>query len=117
MGVVHRLIGHAGRHRPVADHRNRLAGLARKAARCRKAERRRDGGGAVRRPERIIVAFRPAGEAREPPPLSQRPDRSEEHTSELQPLMRNSYAVFCLKKKKITRYTPPTQNTTTTSEQ
>src|SRR3546814_9256397 len=28
--------------------------------------------------------------------------RSEEHTSELQSLMRNSYAVFCLKKKKIT---------------
>src|SRR3546814_7565348 len=26
--------------------------------------------------------------------------RSEEHTSELQPLMRLSYAVFCLKKKK-----------------
>src|SRR3546814_7096565 len=26
--------------------------------------------------------------------------RSEEHTSELQPLMRISYAVFCLKKKK-----------------
>src|SRR3546814_5717602 len=29
-----------------------------------------------------------------PPPLA----RSEEHTSELQPLMRISYAVFCLKK-------------------
>src|SRR3546814_4686452 len=28
--------------------------------------------------------------------------RSEEHTSELQSLMRISYAVFCLKKKKIT---------------
>src|SRR3546814_3120862 len=28
------------------------------------------------------------------------PARSEEHTSELQSLMRNSYAVFCLKKKK-----------------
>src|SRR3546814_3047757 len=28
-----------------------------------------------------------------------RHDRSEEHTSELQSLMRNSYAVFCLKKK------------------
>src|SRR3546814_3441938 len=28
-------------------------------------------------------------------------ERSEEHTSELQSLMRNSYAVFCLKKKKI----------------
>src|SRR3546814_5859798 len=31
--------------------------------------------------------------------------RSEEHTSELQSLMRISYAVFCLKKKKTT-YTP-----------
>src|SRR3546814_6163116 len=28
-------------------------------------------------------------------------ERSEEHTSELQSLMRLSYAVFCLKKKKI----------------
>src|SRR3546814_8204366 len=32
------------------------------------------------------------------------PDRSEEHTSELQSLMRNSYAVFCLKKKKKVDY-------------
>src|SRR3546814_9894242 len=31
--------------------------------------------------------------------------RSEEHTSELQSLMRISYAVFCLKKKKNKRYT------------
>src|SRR3546814_8851105 len=31
---------------------------------------------------------------------SQRRHRSEEHTSELQSLMRISYAVFCLKKKK-----------------
>src|SRR3546814_7862596 len=30
-------------------------------------------------------------------------DRSEEHTSELQSLMRLSYAVYCLKKKKIRR--------------
>src|SRR3546814_9907654 len=29
-------------------------------------------------------------------------ERSEEHTSELQSLMRTSYAVFCLKKKKKT---------------
>src|SRR3546814_6316033 len=40
--------------------------------------------------------------------------RSEEHTSELQSLMRISYAVFCLKKKKAdiqnyTEYTPNTQ--------
>src|SRR3546814_4074746 len=31
-----------------------------------------------------------------------RPARSEEHTSELQSLMRISYAVFCLKKKQLT---------------
>src|SRR3546814_10601893 len=30
-------------------------------------------------------------------------ERSEEHTSELQSLMRNPYAVFCLKKKNITK--------------
>src|SRR3546814_5674072 len=32
--------------------------------------------------------------------------RSEEHTSELQSLMRISYAVFCLKKKTQTQITP-----------
>src|SRR3546814_3836691 len=32
--------------------------------------------------------------------------RSEEHTSELQSLMRISYAVFCLKKKNTKLYTP-----------
>src|SRR3546814_8496366 len=39
--------------------------------------------------------------------------RSEEHTSELQSLMRNSYAVFCLKKKKETpkQYTTHVQYT------
>src|SRR3546814_9100141 len=31
--------------------------------------------------------------------------RSEEHTSELQSLMRISYAVFCLKKKRTNNYT------------
>src|SRR3546814_7557708 len=42
-----------------------------------------------------------------PPPHSR--ERSEAHTSELQSLMRISYAVFCLKKKKRT------ENTTTKS--
>src|SRR3546814_5793410 len=38
--------------------------------------------------------------ARIPPPVSHAVSlRSEEHTSELQSLMRISYAVFCLKKK------------------
>src|SRR3546814_4250328 len=43
--------------------------------------------------------------------------RSEEHTSELQSLMRNSYAVFCLKKQNSPSYTTNTTlitNTTTT---
>src|SRR3546814_5466655 len=43
------------------------------------------------RPDEIVVDGR----------LGKGPDRSEEHTSELQSLMRISYAVFCLKKKKI----------------
>src|SRR3546814_7075820 len=37
--------------------------------------------------------------------------RSEEHTSELQSLMRISYAVFCLKKKKKKELTKITNNT------
>src|SRR3546814_4591560 len=37
--------------------------------------------------------------------LRQRPVRSEEHTSELQSLLRISYGVFCLKKKKKTTTT------------
>src|SRR3546814_5235248 len=36
-------------------------------------------------------------------PIQSALSRSEEHTSELQSLMRNSYAVFCLKKKTTTR--------------
>src|SRR3546814_8513966 len=38
------------------------------------------------------------------------PARSEEHTSELQSLMRISYAVFCLKKKKHTQHTTRQNN-------
>src|SRR3546814_10853115 len=46
---------------------------------------------------------RSGGDARAPhlqAPVLQAPVRSEEHTSELQSLMRISYAVFCLKNKK-----------------
>src|SRR3546814_3715624 len=61
-------------------------------------------------------ATRPGSTRAPPPPSCERPGastracrspismpgpRSEEHTSELQSLMRISYAVFCLKKKKI----------------
>src|SRR3546814_1906516 len=44
----------------------------------------------------------PTRSARSRPSISGASPRSEEHTSELQSLMRNSYAVFCLKKKKQT---------------
>src|SRR3546814_10004713 len=39
--------------------------------------------------------------------------RSEEHTSELQSLMRISYAVFCLKKKKLSNEPKPIKTTKT----
>src|SRR3546814_2584115 len=39
-----------------------------------------------------------------------RPRRSEEHTSELQSLMRNSYAVFCLKNNRTIYHNLPSPN-------
>src|SRR3546814_3594033 len=56
--------------------------------------------------------LRTAAAARGRAPLLQL-RRSEEHTSELQSLMRISYAVFCLKKKKKTQKTQHTTNTGT----
>src|SRR3546814_2125264 len=53
------------------------------------------------------------------PELQARMQRSEEHTSELQSLMRISYAVFCLKKKKNKTYTKKQEdikNTTNTTQ-
>src|SRR3546814_5727419 len=51
--------------------------------------------------ERILLAARRAPSSTNMQPW--KVDRSEEHTSELQSLMRISYAVFCLKKKNDTR--------------
>src|SRR3546814_8147220 len=64
------------------------------AMRARKVARTRNAGGPLARV--------PASSARERLWRSGRRRRSEEHTSELQSLMRISYAVFCLKKKKET---------------
>src|SRR3546814_6280730 len=51
---------------------------------------------------------------RHPVPHAQQVEgRSEEHTSELQSLMRISYAVFCLKKKKVNNKTNYVQQSTT----
>src|SRR3546814_1895611 len=68
----------------VEDHDMRVAGLALE-----------DLNGLLRRLGRLYGI--------EAPELRQ--TRSEEHTSELQSLLRISYAVFCLKKKKQTKYT------------
>src|SRR3546814_2780692 len=81
------------------------------------AGRRRQAQTTARQPARA-VAVRPAPQGpagglagvagrvqhRDPEPASGG-SRSEEHTSELQSLMRISYAVFCLKKKTKNKYT------------
>src|SRR3546814_7646532 len=55
--------------------------------------------GSATAPHGVTPEFRRAFLGGEPPDADQ--DRSEEHTSELQSIMRISYAVFCLKKKTI----------------
>src|SRR3546814_9316719 len=70
-----------------------------------KAELRRDCNSQVRPPDRLFGKHPPSCKvATSPAPHPAmthegRTPRSEEHTSELQSLMRISYAVFCLKKK------------------
>src|SRR3546814_4243751 len=67
-------------------------------------------------PEAVRAAVARAAErarAGDGPTLLECHTRSEEHTSELQSLMRISYAVFCLKKKKPT-YTYKHTNPNTT---
>src|SRR3546814_10072807 len=48
-------------------------------------------------PVGVLMIFQSSDSASSAAPIER---RSEEHTSELQSLMRTSYAVFCLKKKK-----------------
>src|SRR3546814_4961549 len=62
--------------------------------------------------KRVCPFFRQSAIDMLPPRLGPR-IRSEEHTSELQSLMRISYAVFCLKKKK--QHTNIRNNTTTST--
>ena len=73
-GIVHRLIGHARRHGAVADHRDCLARLVLHLVGDGEAQRRADRGGAVRRAERVIVAFGALGEAAEAAALAQGAD-------------------------------------------
>src|SRR3546814_6063241 len=81
------------------DARRKLKGCAVKSG--ERGENGRSGGGR-RRNQTASVGQGLGGWLRRRP-------RSEEHTSELQSLMRISYAVFCLKKKTTTKHS--TQNT------
>src|SRR3546814_7986670 len=67
--------------------------------RARNLGRARSGGPRRTRLARYVLAERGRRRRRGGAGMA-RPHRSEEHTSELQSLMRTSYAVFCLKKKK-----------------
>src|SRR3546814_5027523 len=75
--------------------RRRAAAKREALARCDPQHRSRHCDAAVARSNRPGHQGRDAGAGILPPEA-----RSEEHTSELQSLMRISYAVFCLKKKK-----------------
>src|SRR3546814_5487454 len=68
---------------------------------------------AVRVQSRRLLHDAPSNAAANP--LATCPWRSEEHTSELQSLMRSSYAVFCLKKKKHKIQTTSSDTATTTN--
>src|SRR3546814_9673970 len=88
-GAVHREITDAGAENGEDGDQHRFADgtlCLEMPAALRLWERRREGEALY--PDRNPALF-PPGEG-----------RSEEHTSELQSLMRISYAVFCLKKKK-----------------
>ena len=62
-GIVHGLIGHAGRHRAVADHGDDVVLAAREVARHGHAEAGRDRGRGMRGAERIVIALGALGEA------------------------------------------------------
>src|SRR3546814_1712469 len=63
----------------------------------------------LRTPAHSVLPLSPTASHAVTPPTRASPSRSEEHTSELQSLMRISYAVFCLKKKKKKKITKSNQ--------
>ncbi len=73
-GIVHRLIGHACRHRAIADHRNNMVVAAGEIPRHRHAEPGRDRGRGMRGTERVVIALAALGKAGEPAALTQGAD-------------------------------------------
>src|SRR3546814_5332582 len=97
--IAHILDDAEERHLDLAEHGDRLAGVDQG-----EILRRRDDHGAgernLLRHSQLHVASARGHVDDEDVELSPGDLRSEEHKSELQSLMRSSYAVFCLKKKK-----------------
>src|SRR3546814_5879000 len=94
-------------HAVFADVAGKRAGAGRRPRRRHRPGRRTPRAGRAARRARGLQA---TDSAREHPVFRRAPRpaarRSEEHTSELQSLMRISYAVFCLIKKKRTTQKP-----------
>src|SRR3546814_2880465 len=91
----------------LAAHRCELDRRGRPAPHQHQREPDQQGAGKIGRAEHLVIG-QPADRARD--------GRSEEHTSELQSLMRISYAVFCLKKKKTQQTHKDEQYTNTHAE-
>src|SRR3546814_4255713 len=86
---------------PSATWPTNAAQASRAACAANGSEHKRQTGSACMFPAPIHCGREGDGHRGDPPTsalLPFRKDRSEEHTSELKSLMRNSYAVFCLKK-------------------
>ena len=73
-GIVHRLVGHAGRHRAVADHGNDIVSLALEIAGDRHAKCGRNRRRRMRGAEGVIFAFGTLGEPGQAAALPQRAD-------------------------------------------
>src|SRR3546814_19387009 len=72
--VVHRLVGHAGGHRAVADHRDDVVRAPGEVAPDGEAQPGGDRGRGVRGAERVVFALGALGEARQAAALAQRAD-------------------------------------------
>ena len=73
-GIVHRLVGHAGAHGAVADHRHDMVVAAGEVARHRHAQAGRDRGRGMGGAERVVLALAAPREARQAVFLAQGAD-------------------------------------------
>src|SRR3546814_8975987 len=94
----HEKTGYAHRDRRARQHRDELALAA--AAAALPARQLYRVGGVEHHRAAGVAHYRQRAHVADQVVVAEAGARSEEHTSELQSLMRISYAVFCLKKKK-----------------